>query len=344
MTSVQTQQQNVSDDGSLAKYFSMMLHIDDDDLDPFEYKLLGHYRKQCGLSPTRICTESTSTTATGSKMSAAKVRTVRDQLVVLGRIEVTETIGQTVHIKIKDCLAENLARYSNRNPSWKREGGTHENVRGGLTDSRVIKEYKEVEEDNTSLLSFAPDGLYPYNADLRVICMKPVASNSAMPAGWNTVLGLIVTGNPDYDGYKRVAKLPFKEEFKPKEKSSAKKEKVRKPWSDLTDALHNAMPVDLRAKSPHYAAHNDAAKTLHDEGFTPARIAAYIEATYPGYRKWAESDNKPLLMSMQHIERHIRGWESTHRKVELEAAKAKEDQERHDKELAELLGDDDAND
>ena len=143
MNPIETQQQVVSDDGSLAKYFSMMPHIDDDDLDPYEYRLLGHYRKQCGLSPTKVCTESTSTTAKRTKMSAAKVRTARANLVVLGRIEVSGELGQTVHVRLKDCMAENLARYAKPTP--------HESMRGGLTnplggDSRIRETLKNIKK------------------------------------------------------------------------------------------------------------------------------------------------------------------------------------------------------
>lgn len=142
--------QQVSDDGALTKYFSMMLHIDDDDLDPFEYKLLGHYRKQCGLSPTRICTEAIETTAKAAKMSITKARAARKSLAKKGCIKLKTIKGKTVHVTIKDRMDENLARYGRRDPYQIREDTPIKFDRTPLPDLIPIKEYKEEKKEESS--------------------------------------------------------------------------------------------------------------------------------------------------------------------------------------------------
>lgn len=89
---------------------------------------------------------------------------------------------------------------------------------------------------------------------------------------------------------------------------SKKPRSTRKPWSDLTDALHNATPPDIRSSRPHYAAANTPAKALYEAGFTAVQVKAFAEENYPGYRKWAEDNGKSPVMSMHHVERKIRGW------------------------------------
>jgi hypothetical protein len=143
----------VTDQGAIGKYFALMLHIDDDDLDPYEYRLLGHYRRVCGAT-NKPCFESTLTTAKITRMSDDKVRSTRDSLEALGRIIVEKPAGSTVKVTVCDLMAENVERHK-PNPSRKQEGLTldtpPENRRGGLPKTGVKEEsYKKKEYKDSS--------------------------------------------------------------------------------------------------------------------------------------------------------------------------------------------------
>jgi hypothetical protein len=104
-------QQQVSDDRGGWKYFSPMLHIDDDDLDPYEYRLLGHYRRVCGVNGGK-CTESAETSGLRTKMSAGKVSMTRKSLAQKARISLEYTNYGTVIVRLRDCWLENIQRYT----------------------------------------------------------------------------------------------------------------------------------------------------------------------------------------------------------------------------------------
>lgn len=144
--------QQVTDLGSSGKYFALMLHIDDDDLDPYEYRLLGHYRRVCGAT-NKPCFESTLTTAKITRMSDDKVRATRKRLESLGRIIVDEQSGSTTKVTVCDLMAENVERYSGY-PYQKREGSgvdtPTKNGRGGLPKTGVKEESYKKKESNTS--------------------------------------------------------------------------------------------------------------------------------------------------------------------------------------------------
>lgn len=101
----------IIDNGRINRYFSMMLHIDDDDLTPDEYRLLGHYRKIAGLYG-EDCEESTKETAVATQMGVAAVRTARKALVEKGRITFQAGPNNTVRVVLIDCMAENIERYA----------------------------------------------------------------------------------------------------------------------------------------------------------------------------------------------------------------------------------------
>lgn len=90
------------------KYFHIMLNMADDDLDVYEYRLLGHYIR---VGETF---EGTRTTAKKTKMSLGKVVSTRNALETKGyiRMEKPETQAETVKIFIIDRMAENVARFS----------------------------------------------------------------------------------------------------------------------------------------------------------------------------------------------------------------------------------------
>lgn len=101
------------------KYFHIILNMADDDLDVYEYRLLGHYIR-VGLTY-----EGTRTTANKTKMSVGKVVSTRNKLEEKGYITMQkpETQADTVIVTIVDRMAENVARYSKERSSG--EQGVH---------------------------------------------------------------------------------------------------------------------------------------------------------------------------------------------------------------------------
>lgn len=86
-------------------YFSMMPHIADDDLDVYEYRLYGHYKR------VGTCWESVRTTAEKTKMSMGKVSATRDQLEHKGYITVEKRENNTYIIEVVNRWDENHSRY-----------------------------------------------------------------------------------------------------------------------------------------------------------------------------------------------------------------------------------------
>lgn len=99
----------------LHKYFTMMLNMADDELDPFQYRLLAHYIR---WSEGSNYEESIRTAAKATRMSANKIQATLDDLVELGYLKVkrptTEQArkGATIQITVIDRWAENIKRYS----------------------------------------------------------------------------------------------------------------------------------------------------------------------------------------------------------------------------------------
>lgn len=90
------------------QYFHIMLNMADDDLDVYEYRLLGHYIR------VGVTFEGTRTTAKKTRMSLGKVVSTRNKLEEKGyiRMDKPDNHSDTVTITIIDRMAENVARYS----------------------------------------------------------------------------------------------------------------------------------------------------------------------------------------------------------------------------------------
>jgi len=102
----------ITDAGPFSKYFHYMLNMADDDLDLFEYRLLGHYRRECG-GYNEPCEETIRDTARKIKgMSAAKVSETRRALAAKGWIKIEMEKGH-VSITLEDRMKENIDRYAN---------------------------------------------------------------------------------------------------------------------------------------------------------------------------------------------------------------------------------------
>src|SRR5271170_2959223 len=104
---------STAEDGpSRSAYFVMMPHIDDEDLGPFEYRLLGHIRRKAGLDG--VCNESMQTLAKNTRMGVARARAAIRELKRLGRIQVEYPAEvATPHLYPIDVMAENLRRIPN---------------------------------------------------------------------------------------------------------------------------------------------------------------------------------------------------------------------------------------
>lgn len=103
-------EQTITDGGDLRRYYAAIPHMADDDLDLYEYRLYGHYKRVCGEQGGR-CTESTRTTAAKTGMSHPMVIKARRTLVDKGFITTVEEDGQTIKVHINDVWADNMNRY-----------------------------------------------------------------------------------------------------------------------------------------------------------------------------------------------------------------------------------------
>lgn len=102
-------------EGPASKYFTLMLNMADDDLDPFEYRLLGHYVRVCGAEDNGVCYQTIRVVAATTKMSIPKVIAARNALLEGGWIKVEERANKTHRITIVDRMKENVMRYSVQN-------------------------------------------------------------------------------------------------------------------------------------------------------------------------------------------------------------------------------------
>ncbi len=101
------EQQEIVDDASPHKYFSMIPNmVDDSDLDPYERTLYLHYVR------VGECWESVRTTAEKCKMSHPTVIEKRNALAEKGWITLSENKYGTIEVTIVDRWAENVNAYS----------------------------------------------------------------------------------------------------------------------------------------------------------------------------------------------------------------------------------------
>lgn len=102
------------------KYFTSMLNMAEDDLDPFQYRLLAHYLRWAGHGGAKQ--ESIKETAKVCRMSENKVRSVRTELVELGYLILYEPTmeqrgeGISSLVEVLDRWTENIQRYAHKPP------------------------------------------------------------------------------------------------------------------------------------------------------------------------------------------------------------------------------------
>jgi hypothetical protein len=95
------------------------------------------------------------------------------------------------------------------------------------------------------------------------------------------------------------------------------KERSRKPASDLTDAMHNAIPESIRPPgNPHYGKNIMPAEDVLSAGFTVQDVTEYVTWAYQ-HDKWyccGGAGGTPVLMSMFDVKKNIKGWKVTQSK------------------------------
>ncbi len=99
-------------------YFATIPHIADDDLNLYEYRLYGHYRRICG-EHYRRCVEKTVTTAEKLGISKASVINTRRSLETKGYIRIEyerQHNYERVFIHLEDIWPQNMQRYAKSYP------------------------------------------------------------------------------------------------------------------------------------------------------------------------------------------------------------------------------------
>lgn len=109
------------------KHYHVMLNMADDDLDVYEYRLLGHYQR------VGTCYESTPTTAENCKMSAGKVSQAKRSLREKGYINVQKRKGTSDLVTVVDRMTENIARYKDASRS------SHETVQASRSSGAGVR-------------------------------------------------------------------------------------------------------------------------------------------------------------------------------------------------------------
>jgi len=102
-------------EGFSGKYFHVMLNIADDELGPFEYRLLGHYIRVCGATPGGVCYQTVRTISKITRMSITKVIEARNELQKGKWIRVEKAQNKSVRVTLVDRMADNIKRYGDPN-------------------------------------------------------------------------------------------------------------------------------------------------------------------------------------------------------------------------------------
>lgn len=138
-------QQVIADEGGTGKYFHLMLNIDDEQLDPYQYRLLGHYRRVCGAY-NKPCTEGTRATASNCKMSTGKVSGARQELAEMGLITLHEQEDGRLWVTVVDRMRENVQYFHDRRSAREHDRSPHEHPRSAREHDRSAHERKNKQD------------------------------------------------------------------------------------------------------------------------------------------------------------------------------------------------------
>lgn len=135
--------QQIEDDSDLRRYYASVPHIADDEMDPYQYRLYGHYKRVCGEKNGQ-CTENTATTAKKTGMGMSKVKSTRKWLADNGWIRLRyegPSGDQTANIRIIDRWRENFDKYAP--PSPDNGEGSHDVTPPPSPDNGKRKTFEE---------------------------------------------------------------------------------------------------------------------------------------------------------------------------------------------------------
>lgn len=164
MTKSKPEMQTVQNESSPYKYFTMMLNMAEDDLNPHEYRLLAHYVRWAGHGG--VHKESVRAIAKTTRMGKTTIDKTRDKLEAKGYIKVTKPTederkeGVPTQVIIVDRWAENINRYAKGVPNQvhgvdpNKDTGVPNEVQGGVpkqVDSEEPKNEEPLEKQNTPL-------------------------------------------------------------------------------------------------------------------------------------------------------------------------------------------------
>lgn len=147
----------------------------DDDLNPYQYRLLGHYIR------VEECWESVRTTARITRMSVGMVVKTRQALVDLGYIQVEESEKGTYLVEVIDRMAENVSRYAEQAAKKKQRSS---NEQGKNQVKGVHHMNASVHHMNTSKL----EGVHQVNQRI-TITLEEEQKESAAPVGTDSLSG-----------------------------------------------------------------------------------------------------------------------------------------------------------
>ena len=157
-----TKKDHIHDDGRVGKYFTTLYNMADDDLNPYQYRLLGHYKRVCGETEDGACWESTRTTAKKCQISVGKVASTRRELEAMGYVAIETRGDDTLRITMIDRMAENVARYTKRSSGEHSvhevntsvhtvNTGVHEVKQRITTEEKPVKNNQDKKENATSV-------------------------------------------------------------------------------------------------------------------------------------------------------------------------------------------------
>lgn len=138
------------------KYFTQMLNMAEDDLDPFQYRLLAHYVRWTGHGGKSD--ESIRQTAVASKMSPNKVQAALSELECLGYIKVDRPTpeearqGKPINVTVLDRWADNIFRYQAvSNMTQENSQAVSNMTQGGVSYMTHLKEQGNKEPKKKTL-------------------------------------------------------------------------------------------------------------------------------------------------------------------------------------------------
>jgi hypothetical protein len=210
--------QRVKTEAPAHKYFTMMLNMAEDDLDPYQYRLLAHYVRWAE-KPTFA--ESLRLTASKVKMSVNTVQKALDELVHLGYLKVKRPTpaearaGKMTEITIIDRWQENIARYAVSDMTHKPDEPVSDLTQ---QDAKPVSNMTRLEELNTEELkkTIAPNGASAVSSRIPAAQMNPMkdAIVAAFTWDWETMTG------PEKGLVQKTAKALVQAEITPEQISS----------------------------------------------------------------------------------------------------------------------------